>query len=83
MKQVQATEAKAKLAGLLRLVEAGEKVMITRHGKAIAQIVPAESQGQTDRAAIIESFKAMRRQWPKTGVSVEEAMRWRHEDHRF
>jgi prevent-host-death family protein len=41
MREVNATEAKARLAELLRSVEFGEAVAITRHGKAIAHLIPA------------------------------------------
>jgi prevent-host-death family protein len=37
---VSVAEAKNRLTQLLRVVEAGEPVVITRNGKPIAQIVP-------------------------------------------
>ena len=40
MREVQASEAKAHLPSLLDAVERGETVIITRHGKPIARIVP-------------------------------------------
>jgi prevent-host-death family protein len=39
MKTVGAFEAKTHLSHLLDLVESGEEVTITRHGKAVAQMV--------------------------------------------
>jgi prevent-host-death family protein len=41
MKVVGAFEAKNKLGQLLDLVERGEEVTITRHGKEVARIVSA------------------------------------------
>lgn len=41
VKQVTATEAKAKLLALLDEVENGEEIVITRHGRTIARISPA------------------------------------------
>jgi antitoxin (DNA-binding transcriptional repressor) of toxin-antitoxin stability system len=38
MKTVSVVEAKAKLPSLLQAAEAGEKVIVTRRGKAIAEI---------------------------------------------
>jgi prevent-host-death family protein len=38
---VSIAEAKNRLPELIRAVEAGEKVVITRHGKAVGQIAPA------------------------------------------
>ena len=40
MLTVQVVEAKAKFSSLLSAVEAGETVTITRHGRAIARLVP-------------------------------------------
>jgi len=41
MRLVGAFEAKNKLGHLLDLVEQGEEVTITRHGKEVARLVPA------------------------------------------
>ena len=40
MKEVGAFEAKSRLGQLLDRVEAGEEVVITRRGKAVARLVP-------------------------------------------
>jgi prevent-host-death family protein len=37
---VSIAEAKNRLSELIRAVENGEKVVITRHGKAVAQLAP-------------------------------------------
>ena len=42
MHEVGAFEAKNKLGALLDWVERGEEVLITRRGKAVARLVPAE-----------------------------------------
>jgi prevent-host-death family protein len=39
--QVDAQEAKTRLSELLKLVEEGETVVITRHGHPVAELVPA------------------------------------------
>jgi prevent-host-death family protein len=39
-REVQAPEAKTHIARLLDEVERGETIIITRHGQAIARIVP-------------------------------------------
>jgi prevent-host-death family protein len=41
MREVGAFEAKNKLGQLLDLVERGEEVLITRHGREVARLVPA------------------------------------------
>jgi prevent-host-death family protein len=43
MREIGAFEAKNRLGTLLDWVENGEEVLITRHGKAVARPVPAES----------------------------------------
>jgi prevent-host-death family protein len=45
-------EAKTKLTALLKRVEEGEHVVITRHGKPIAEIVPYKRKGGIDLDAI-------------------------------
>lgn len=42
MREVGAFEAKNKLSTLLDLVASGEEVVITRRGKPVARLVPAE-----------------------------------------
>ena len=44
MKVVGAFEAKNRLGHLLDLVEQGEEITITRHGKNVARIVPVRSK---------------------------------------
>lgn len=40
MREVQITDAKVRLTQLIDAVEQGETVIITRHGRAVARIVP-------------------------------------------
>ena len=58
MREIQATEAKARLAELLRNVELGETIAITRHGKTIAHLVPARARERSGREAAIDRFPA-------------------------
>jgi len=50
MREVGAFEAKTKLAELLDLVEAGEEVMITRRGKAVARLTAPDARFDRERA---------------------------------
>jgi prevent-host-death family protein len=43
MREVGAFEAKNRLGHLLDLVEHGEEVVITRHGKPVARLVPPKA----------------------------------------
>ena len=82
MLQVQATEAKAQFAELLRTVERGETVVITRHGKKIAHLVPAADQERAERRAAVEEFKRLRSQLGGINMSIEEILEARHAGHR-
>ena len=82
MREIQATEAKTNLAQLLRDVERGEAIAITRHGKAIAHLVPAQERDRADRAAAVDRFRQRRAGWAPTGMSRDEILAARHEGHR-
>jgi prevent-host-death family protein len=77
MREVQASEAKTRLPELLSSVERGETILIRRHGRAIARIVPEKEirQAEIDRA--VEEIRALRSQGP--GLSVEEILSARDE----
>ena len=82
MRTVQATEAKARLAELLRTVERGGTVTITRHGRTIAHVVPAPSDGRAGRGRAVARFRRRRAEWTPVSMSVDEILRARHEGHR-
>lgn len=50
MREIGAFEAKNTLGSLLDLVQKGEEIVITRHGKPIARLVP-EAVGRNRQAA--------------------------------
>jgi prevent-host-death family protein len=55
--QVSVTEAKGKLTDLVRRAEAGEEVMLTRHGHpAVLLVAVAQEVQKVDRRAILEKF---------------------------
>ena len=60
MREVQASEAKAHLPQLLDEVEHGETIIITRHGRAIARIVPEAARRQEEIDKAIEDIKVLR-----------------------
>ena len=83
MRKIQATEAKAHLAELLRTVEYGETVTITRHGKAIAHLVPAGREEQNSHREAVARFRAWRRRRRRIEMSTEEILAARQEGHRW
>ena len=53
MRKVRSSDAKARLPQLLDEVERGETIIITRHGRPIARIVPeVDSQAAETRKAM-------------------------------
>lgn len=50
MREVGAFEAKNKLGTLLDWVENGEEVVITRHGKAVARLIPNTAAHDSSKA---------------------------------
>jgi prevent-host-death family protein len=60
MSEVGAYEAKTHLPRLLKRVEAGETVTITRNGRAIARLTPV-SNGENAALRILELRKAVNR----------------------
>jgi prevent-host-death family protein len=57
---VGACEAKTHLSALLDKFAAGEEVVITRHGKAVARLIPAEDADRGDVNAVIARLKTLR-----------------------
>ena len=58
MREIGAFDAKNKLGQLLDLVEQGEEITITRHGKEVARLVPARPVRSRDQAR--EALQRMR-----------------------
>jgi prevent-host-death family protein len=80
MKQVQASTAKAQLAELLDEVERGDTIVITRHGKRIARLVPDEDGRRENNRQAIAEIKALRKHVKP--ATVEEILSWRDEGRR-
>ena len=63
MTNIGAFEAKTHLSRLLEQVAAGEKFVITRHGKPVAQLVPLDKDDDETlrlrRAAAVERLKSV------------------------
>ena len=83
MREVQATEAKTHFAELLRAVEYGETVAITRHGRAIAHLVPARDREHARRRDAVTRFRDHRRRWRRIEMSTDEILAARHEGRRW
>ena len=83
MREIRVTEAKARPAELLRAVETGETVAITRRGKRVAHLVPAPGRERDRRKEAVARFRERRRRWRRIDMSADEILAARHEGHRW
>jgi prevent-host-death family protein len=77
MKQIQASAAKAQFAELLDEVERGETVVITRHGKPVARLVPDQAGRREEIRRALEGIKELRKRGPR--ATIKEILAWRDE----
>jgi prevent-host-death family protein len=61
MTEIGVYEAKTHLPQLLERVMRGEKILITRHGKPSAMLVPAVQDDKDDVREVIAKMKALRK----------------------
>lgn len=70
---VGAYEAKTHLSELLEKVEAGEEIVITRHGAPVAKLVPVKQEASAEeRAAAIKRIQKLGTRLSLTGLKVKE-----------
>jgi prevent-host-death family protein len=81
MREIQASEAKTKLPQLLDDVERGETLIITRHGKPIARLVPEEKSQQKTFDEVRAELMELRKHTGR--ATVAEILAWRHEGHKY
>jgi prevent-host-death family protein len=81
MREVQASDAKTHLPSLLDEVERGETLIITRHGKPIARIVPETDCRRTEIDRAMAAIEEFRKRMPS--ISLEEILSARHEGHKY
>lgn len=80
MREIGAFEAKNTLGALLDLVQKGEEVVITRHGKPVARLVPeAATRDRSAARAAVERIRARARSRTSASISVEEWQEFRDE----
>lgn len=80
MKSVNLADAKARLSALVDEAKAGESVVITRHGKPVAQLVPlAKAKKPID----FEALKAFTDSMPYQEEDAGTFMRRLRDDARY
>lgn len=52
MKELTAVEAKVKFGAVLDAVASGEEIVVTRNGKVVARIIPANEPGMSQEEAV-------------------------------
>lgn len=72
MPEIGAFEAKTRLPQLLRRVEAGERFVITRHGRPLAELVPFQPRDSRKVQSAIDALKEFQRTHSLGGLSVRQ-----------
>ena len=85
LREVQASEAKTHLPQLLDEVERGATIVITRHGRRIARLVPEAQRRQQEIDAAIDEIEKLGKEIRKRNpdVTVEEIISSIHEGHKY
>jgi prevent-host-death family protein len=81
MREIQASDAKARLPQLLDDVERGETLIITRHGRVIARIVPEVNRRQEEVDKALASIRELRNRAAK--ITLEEILSAREEGRKY
>ena len=68
--EIGAFEAKTRLSQLLQRVEAGERFVITRHSRPVAELVPFRPREPGKVQSAIDALKAFQRTHSLDGLSV-------------
>ena len=82
MKEVGAFEAKNKLSELLDLAERGEEITITRHGRPVARLVPAQPAANREAATAAMARLRARAKALKLNLTFDEIKAYRDEGRR-
>lgn len=72
MSEIGSFEAKTHLPQLLRRVEAGERFVITRHGRPLAELVPIRSWDAGKVQSAIDALKEFQRTHSLGGIPVRQ-----------
>ncbi len=81
MREIPASEAKTHLPRLLGDVERGETIIITRHGRPIARLVPEDTRRQEEIAKVLADLDDLRKTMPP--LTLDEILSARHEGHNY
>jgi prevent-host-death family protein len=77
MLQVGAFEAKNTFGSLLDRVEAGEEILITRHGKPAARLAPTHTVPEADRVQAHAALERMRQRAKEMKLGPFDWAEWK------
>jgi prevent-host-death family protein len=90
MTEIGAYDAKTHLPKLLERVEKGERFVITRHGKPVAELIPVAARDTVAIARAIAEVRAVRQRLARRGVRLRDVLGkgrsgrdLAHEGHRY
>ncbi len=66
MEKLNVSDAKAHFAEVIERAQSGGETVITRHGRIVAKIVPAQKM-KWDRAAVLDEIDAVRKSLKNKG----------------
>ncbi|WP_082384535.1 type II toxin-antitoxin system prevent-host-death family antitoxin [Erythrobacter sp. SG61-1L] len=79
--RVSITKARAQLAELVRRAEAGEDVVLTRHGHAAVRLAPVQTVPSVkDRRVLLEALRTSGAAKATAGVSAARSQDFLYED---
>jgi prevent-host-death family protein len=70
MERIGIYDARSKLSELIERVQAGEEVVLTRHGEPVARLVPEKSRRKRSRSAAVARIRALARKLDIRDVDV-------------
>ncbi|MDE0663205.1 MAG: type II toxin-antitoxin system prevent-host-death family antitoxin [Candidatus Dadabacteria bacterium] len=81
MKKIAINEAKAKLSALVKAALDGEQVVLTKHGRPVAEIKPlTNTKTPAEKLAALEKILIEARSERISGVSAAEADNFLYDD---
>jgi prevent-host-death family protein len=83
MRNIPIATFKDRVSEFIAAVEAGDEIVITRHGKAAARLVPIDDRDERRRRAMIaaERLKQMREKMrrERRTATIDEMIGWKNE----
>lgn len=74
MPEVGAYEAKTHLPRLLDQVQEGERFVITRHGKPVAELVPVQKRDEEQIRRTLDRIRAHREELRQQGITLQSIL---------